>query len=353
MELLNFQEVIPLFVWALSSAVGVIILLTAMFLYFYYRKRLQAVVGDGNNVADLAARVAQLRKDEDAIRDWMARQKDELQHLASEGKEQELLRVDLKRIEQECFKNEEFNRSLRDEVGSLENKKYLLAGNAQKFEQEIAELEKNVGQLQIQKTELVKIIDQFTLKSRESEKECEQLAELQENKNSELREIERILREGKNELESIQFKSNALEKKIDTLQEREHEVDLIRQKILAFQLDLDDIRNKLTRQQQLEDEFTRKIKSFNEDIETLNDKKLRMDREIAESEKNVHELQIQQEKLVKNIGLSTLKSLEHEKKCDDLAKIQKQKKFELAELDRTLRDGKNEIESLNTRCSSF
>jgi tRNA A37 N6-isopentenylltransferase MiaA len=151
MDTLNFKEVIPLSVWAFSSAVGMMVILIAMFLYFYYRKRLQALVGDGSNAADLASKVAQLKKDEDVLRDWMARQKDELQSLASERQDQFLVQAELQRIEQECAKNEEFNRSLRNEVGSLENKKYLLAEKSQKLEQEIGESEKNIEQLQNQK----------------------------------------------------------------------------------------------------------------------------------------------------------------------------------------------------------
>ena len=115
MDSLNFQEVIPLSVWAFSSAVGMMVILIAMFLYLYYRKRLQAVVVDGSNAADLASKVAQLEKDEDVLRDWMASQNDEVQRLASQRQEQILVEAELQRIEQECAKNEELNRSLRNE----------------------------------------------------------------------------------------------------------------------------------------------------------------------------------------------------------------------------------------------
>ena len=105
MDSLNFQEVIPLSIWAFSSAVGMMVILIAMFLYLYYRKRLQAVVGDGSNEADLASKVAQLEKDENVLRDWMAKQKDELQSLASERQEQILVQAEFPMCQDSCRLN--------------------------------------------------------------------------------------------------------------------------------------------------------------------------------------------------------------------------------------------------------
>ena len=195
MESLNFQEILSMSAWAFSSAVSLMVLLIAMFLYIYYRKRLQAVVGDGSNAADLAGRVEQLRKDEDAIRDWLAGQKDELQSVSAERNEQEIIRAELQRLEQECARNEEFNRSLRDEVGSFENKKHLLAEKCQKLEQEISDSAKKIEQLQSKKEALAQSINQSISEANEREKECNRLAILQEQRSSELRELEHELDE--------------------------------------------------------------------------------------------------------------------------------------------------------------
>ena len=188
--------------------------------------------------------------------------------------------TELQRIEQECAKNEEFNRSLRNEVGNLENKKHLLAEKSQKLEQEIGESGKNIEHLQSQKEKLTKSLGQSTLQSIELEKECARLVSLQEQKNSELRDLERISREAKNEVESLRFEHNTLTNKIDTLREREQEVDLIHKKILVFQQDLDDIRNKVATQQRLEDEAARKVKKYNEEIQDLNNKKSFVERDL-------------------------------------------------------------------------
>lgn len=280
MESLDFQEVVPLGVWAFSSAVGLMLILLTTFLYIYYRKRLQAVVSDGSNEAELAGKVEQLRKDEAVIREWLATQKDELQRVGAERQEQELLRSELQRIEQECARNEEFNRSLRDEVGSFENKKHLLAERSQKLEEEIVESAKSIEQLKSKREELVKSIGQSTLESLEREKECDRLVVLQEQKSSELRELERTAREVKNDVESIRFEHDTLKNKIDALGEREQEVVLMNQRILGLKQDLDDTRNEVAIQQRLEDEVARKVKGCYEDIQNLSNRKALVEREI-------------------------------------------------------------------------
>ena len=284
MESLNFQEIIPLSVWAFSSAVGIMVIMIAMFLYFYYRKRLKAVGIDGNNAAELASRVELLKKDEEVLRDWIARQKNELQSLNSERDEQESVRAELQRIEEKCAKKEELNRFLRKEVGILENNKYLLTEKSQKLEQKIGETEEKIEQLQSQKEKLAKSVEQSTSRSMELKKECENLTSLQEQKNSDLHELERTLIETKHEVESLRFEHNALNNKIDTLREREQEVDLINKKIPELKQDLDDIRNKVAMQQRLEDEAARKVKEYDKEIKDFNNKKSLIERDIESLE---------------------------------------------------------------------
>lgn len=287
MESLNFQEIIPLSVWAFSSAVGLMVILIAMFLYIYYRKRLQAVVGDGSNAADLAGKVEQLRKDEQIIRDWLAGQKDELQSVYAERNEQEIIRAELQRLEQECAKNEEFNRSLRDEVGNFENRKHLLVEKCQKLEQEIIDSSKNIEELQSKKEALGQSINQSLSEVGEKEKECNRLTVLQEQKNIELRDLERSLREVKSEAESIRYEHDVLRKKIDTLKEREPEVDLMNQRMLQLKQELDDIRNEVAIQQRFEDEAARKAKGYFEDIQNLQGKKGDVEKQIQDLENQI------------------------------------------------------------------
>lgn len=230
MDNLNFQEVIPLSVWAFSSAVGIMIMLIAFFLYLYYRKRLQAVVGDGSSAADLAAQKEQLTSDANAIRDWIASQKDELQRVASEREDQIQLQGQLSRLEQECAQKEEFNRSLRNEVGNLENKKHLLTEKHQNVEQKIVDLEKRLEEMQRESEELTKVIEQYKSEKKEFQTECDKLGEILEKKNKDLLDLEQESRKIGGEVKSLQDEHSSLRKKIDDLEERKQEVSQMNEK---------------------------------------------------------------------------------------------------------------------------
>lgn len=269
MDTLNFQEVIPLSLWAFSSAVGMMIMLIAFFLYLYYRKRLQAVVGDGSSAADLAGKVEQLRKDEETIRNWIANQKDELQRVASEREDQIQLQAQLSRLEQECAQKEEFNRSLRNEVGNLENKKHLLTENHQNVEQKIVALGKRLEEMQGESAELTKVIEQYKSEKKEFQTECDKLGGILEKKNKDLLELEQESRKIGSEVKSLQDEHSSLRKKIDDLEERKQEVSQMHEKKVALQLELDDLRNDVATEQKTKKEINELKNKLNE----LNNKK--------------------------------------------------------------------------------
>lgn len=269
MDNLNFQEVIPLSVWAFSSAVGIMIMLIAFFLYLYYRKRLQAVVGDGSSAADLAAQKEQLTSDANAIRDWIASQKDELQRVASEREDQIQLQGQLSRLEQECAQKEEFNRSLRNEVGNLENKKHLLTEKHQNVEQKIVDLEKRLEEMQRESEELTKVIEQYKSEKKEFQTECDKLGEILEKKNKDLLDLEQESRKIGGEVKSLQDEHSSLRKKIDDLEERKQEVSQMNEKKVALQLELDDLRNDVATEQKTKKE----INELKDKLNELNNKK--------------------------------------------------------------------------------
>ena len=269
MDNLNFQEVIPLSVWAFSSAVGIMIMLIAFFLYLYYRKRLQAVVGDGSSAADLAAQKEQLTSDANAIRDWIASQKDELQRFASEREDQIQLQGQLSRLEQECAQKEEFNRSLRNEVGNLENKKHLLTEKHQNVEQKIVDLEKRLEEMQRESEELTKVIEQYKSEKKEFQTECDKLGEILEKKNKDLLDLEQESRKIGGEVKSLQDEHSSLRKKIDDLEERKQEVSQMNEKKVALQLELDDLRNDVATEQKTKKE----INELKDKLNELNNKK--------------------------------------------------------------------------------
>lgn len=346
MESLNFQEVIPLGYWAFSSATGLMIILISMFLYLYYRKRLQAVVDDGSSEAELAGRVEQLRKDEDTLRAWIAGQKDELLRLTAERQEQELLRAELQRLEQECATNEEHNRTLRNEVGNFENQKYLLGEKSQKLEQEITSLKVKKEQLQDQMNELGKSIELSKTKNAEYEKRCSDLESLQKQKNNELETAERTLREARSDTDSTRFEHDSLRKKIDSLKEREQEIELLNGKLFELKQNLDDVRHEVSNQQRLNQSLREEADKIKDAEQLLKDRSLGLEQELNELRQKIDQFQEQRDDLVQSIGQTIAESKEREQECNRLANLQEQKKSELQDLIKESRAVKNEIDSI-------
>ena len=83
---------------------------------------------------DLQIQKQLLETDIDSIKEWIAVQNDELMRLKAEREEQELIRAELQRLEQETSKKEEDNKTLRDEVGALDNQRHLLVQSMEKME---------------------------------------------------------------------------------------------------------------------------------------------------------------------------------------------------------------------------
>ncbi len=302
MNILNFQEVVSQGFWAFSSAVGMMIVLLSFFLYLYYRKRLIAVVGDAKDEAGIAASVEQLRKDEESLRNWIAHQKDELQRYAAERNEQELLRSELQRTEQDCAKNEEINRTLREEVGNLEHRQYTLSQASQLLEKSTADLEEGITSLRNRKLELDQKYQNFNAEVTEREKDCNQLVVQQELKNAQLQEIEKKCRETKNDVESLEFKHHSLTKAVESLKIKEQEVDLLNKKILEAAHELKDTKNEVAIQQRFEDDAARKVKTYYEEISEFKSLKVSNQNKIDETENIIDRLKIEFKNVNQQVG---------------------------------------------------
>ena len=137
-------QMIPTSLWALAAATVIMLMLITLFMNLYYRKRLEAMSPLNRDIGDLVNKKQQLETDIDSIKEWIAVQNDELVRLKAEREEQELVRAELQRLEQEASKKEEDNKTLRDEVGALENQRHLLVQSMEKTEAEKSTLEKEL-----------------------------------------------------------------------------------------------------------------------------------------------------------------------------------------------------------------
>lgn len=343
---LDFQEIVSLGFWAFSAAVALMLVTLAVFMYAYYRKRLQAVVADGSTEAELASRVEKLGKDENMIREWLKDQKDELQRLAAERNDQELLRSELQRLEQECARNDDINRSLREEVGTLDNRKHLLTEKSQTLEKEVKDSEEKISQIKIQSEELVRQINQKTVESEERKTECEKLQVLQNQKQQELLEQEKQHKNLKQDMESIRFEHDSLRQKIESYKEREKEVDLINAKIAQLKQDLDDTRHGLTTQKQEQREVAALAQKHREEIENTKNKKAGIEGEIQSlghvlgSRKNEFDNAEQRVAEIQN------KLLDKRSEINEIDQKLVAKRFEKEKVEEVLGEAKSQINKL-------
>lgn len=150
---MNNLELIPISLWALAAATVIMLMLITLLMNLYFRKRLESMSPLSRDIGDLVNKKQQLETDIDSIKEWIAVQNDELIRIKTEREEQEIVRAELQRLEQEAGKKEEDNKKLRDEVGALENQRYLLVQTMEKLESDKATVEKDIEQLGKERTE--------------------------------------------------------------------------------------------------------------------------------------------------------------------------------------------------------
>ena len=222
--LIDFQ-MIPIWIWGLAMATGIIIVLLTLFLQLFYRKRLQAMDPLNTDVGDLINQKQQLETDVDSIKDWIAIQKDELLRLEAERKEQEIIRAELLRLEQEAAKRQDENKDQIDEVGNLENQRHLLVQSMEKLEKEKTEIEKEIKALGKENEDSKNAVKEIEKELKKFEKEEKKLTDAIEKGNKKLNEIEddhkkleKAIKEAKDSLNATENKAESLEKEIKEME---------------------------------------------------------------------------------------------------------------------------------------
>ena len=132
---------LPTSLWILASAMMIIVMLVFLFLYLYERSRVTAIVKDAHSAAELAAQLDILQARKEECVKWIHEQEIELERLACDRKEQEIIRADLERLEQECSSKDQENQALRNEVGELENQRHMATQTLERLHNEMKTLE--------------------------------------------------------------------------------------------------------------------------------------------------------------------------------------------------------------------
>jgi len=270
---MNALQMIPTSLWALAAALVIMLMLLTIAMNFYYRKRLTAISPLNTDIGDLVNKKQQLETDIDSIKEWIAVQNDELIRLKAEREEQELVRADLQRLEQEAGQKEEDNKKLRDEVGALENQRHLLVQSMEKLESDKATVEKEIGKLEKDRekaTEELKKAEKDLAKTKESaEAEAKKVQEIIEALEKQERDVKENIERAEQKLKDLEADHQTLNDDIKAAEEILRDLE---QNIDSKQRDIKDLerihREKEREVESLED---RKI-DLDARVETLSDK---------------------------------------------------------------------------------
>ena len=134
MEAITTLQTMPITLWAIAAATGILIILLTFAIQLFYRKRLKELNPLNKDVADLVNQKEKLESEINSTKEWIEEQKDELLRLKAEREEQEIIRAEIQRLEQEAANKESGNKDLIDKVANLENQQYALVQSAERLQ---------------------------------------------------------------------------------------------------------------------------------------------------------------------------------------------------------------------------
>ena len=114
MEAITTLQTMPITLWAIATATGILIILLTFAIQLFYRKRLNAY--NLEEIAELTTLKEKLESESNSAKGWIEEQKDELLRLQAKREEQEKIRAEIQRLEQEAAEKESGNRDLIDKV---------------------------------------------------------------------------------------------------------------------------------------------------------------------------------------------------------------------------------------------
>ena len=266
-------QMIPTSLWALAAATVIMLMLITLFMNLYYRKRLEAMSPLNRDIGDLVNKKQQLETDIDSIKEWIAVQNDELVRLKAEREEQELVRAELQRLEQEASKKEEDNKTLRDEVGALENQRHLLVQSMEKTEAEKSTLEKELKEITQDRD---KAVEEFKKTQEKIEKDKEAVeAELKDAQ----KKIEAAEKQEKTVLESIEKAEEKIKGLEKEMKEIKAEIKTAEKTLRELEQNIDSKQRDINDLERVKSEKEREVSSLNDQkvdlaarVETLSSK---------------------------------------------------------------------------------
>ena len=145
---------LPTPIWAIATGLSLILVMLACGIYFWHRSRLKALVKDGEDAADLAARKVQLEAEVEQCKKWLVENKDRL--LETEAKVIELnkLEQELANLENKAAQKQQEVDDFRKETNDLQNVVTVLAQDRDRLTEEVKTLKEEINSLEGKKRDL-------------------------------------------------------------------------------------------------------------------------------------------------------------------------------------------------------
>ena len=142
---------IPFTLWVLVTGISLVIVIVILCTYLFYQKFLKAFGDNALSFADLAAQKVQREPEIEQCQIWLKDNREELLKQDAQRREQELLLLDLKRLQMECAQIEQQRDNVRTEAGDLQNVVSALVQDRDRLRDEKAALDNETGEAQAAK----------------------------------------------------------------------------------------------------------------------------------------------------------------------------------------------------------
>ena len=141
----------PVTLWALVTGLSLVIVIVVLCTYLFYQQFLKAFGHDALSLADLAAQKVQREAEIEQCQIWLKDNREELLKQDAQRREQELLLLDLKRLQMECAQIEQQRDNVRTEAGDLQNVVSALVQDRDRLRDEKAALDRETGEAEVTK----------------------------------------------------------------------------------------------------------------------------------------------------------------------------------------------------------
>ena len=239
--------------WIFSTGISLIILFLLAAIYFWYKARLRAIIGDGKDVADLAQRKELLQSEIERCDEWIKTSREELLRLDAERKQQEELRTELANLQGQVAQNQQKTDDLSRESQAIQSavialtqdkdalvkEKDSLQGQIQQLKTDVERDTKESARVSEALQKVKEELDQNTLRQKEAREQLTVLlkgvteAEIRNQsltievsaKQEQLKRIEAEINEATNQLLKLKHEIAPLEKTLADVNKAKSDLD--------------------------------------------------------------------------------------------------------------------------------